>query len=233
MERFEGLGLSLDWKRLNRIAEIRNEIEHYFTDKPEPLIREAVSDAFVLIHKLVTDHLNEMPIALLSKKTWQALLETNEVFEEQRVACNKSFETISFRSETLALASSNCNCTSCGSSLIMQLDETNANEDLIELLCSACGAVLDCDEVFEVAIVELLEFDNYVSFKETNELILEHCPECDRESYIFSEDQCALCGFSLEGMKCSLCRTPITLEDYKYGESGLCSNCHHIMTKDD
>ncbi|MEE8531270.1 MAG: hypothetical protein V3S34_03560 [Hyphomicrobium sp.] len=232
-ERFEGLGLSLDWKRLDRISEIRNEIEHYFTVKPEPLIREAVSDAFVLVHRLVADHLNEMPIALLGNDTWQVLLDTNEVFEEQRSTCIQSFEPVSFGSETLAQATSGCICPSCGSSLIMQLHETNTDQNLIELLCSACGSVPDREDVFEAAIVSEMEIDDYVSFKETGERALEHCPECDRESYVLVENQCALCGFSLDDMTCAVCGVQITVDDYKNGDGELCGYHHHTLMKND
>ena len=36
-ERFESLGISIDWKRVERINKYRNDIEHYFSSLKEPL----------------------------------------------------------------------------------------------------------------------------------------------------------------------------------------------------
>lgn len=146
-ERFESLGLSLDWKRLDRISEIRNDIEHFFSEKPEPLLREALSDSFVLIHRLIVDHLQEEPIAIFGAKTWQILLEVNGVFEEEHSRCTNSFDSVSFCSSTLTQATSQCSCPSCGSPLIMQLDESNTDEYSIELLCTACGDVHEREDI--------------------------------------------------------------------------------------
>ncbi len=194
-ERFDSLGLALDWKLLDRISEIRNDIEHFYSEKPEPLLREALSDTFVLVRSLVVDHLNEMPIALLGKKTWQILLEANEVFIDQHQGCMKTFRIVSFSSPTLARASLLSTCPSCGSPLIMQLHEENTDEHSIQLFCSACGALHERDDIFEVAIMKEMEVDNYISFNEKGEMGLHLCPECNRQSYIVSESKCALCGF--------------------------------------
>ena len=136
-----------------------------------------------------------MPIAILGKKTWQILLEANKVFIDEHQRCMKSFHTVIFSSPTLARAIFLCTCPSCGSSLIMQLHEENADEHSIQLLCSACGAVHGRDDIFEVAIMKEMEVDNYISFNEKGEMALHLCPECNRQSYIISESRCALCGF--------------------------------------
>lgn len=194
-ERFECLGLSLDWERLDRISEIRNEIEHFYSEKPEPLLREALSGAFILVRHLVVDHLDELPLALLGQKTWQILLEANEVFEEERARCIGSFNLVSFRSPTLEQAILQLTCLSCGSPLIMQSNEKNTDEYLIDFFCSACGASDDREDMLEAALSNQMEFENYLSFKETGDWMLERCPQCGRESYIVEERECALCEY--------------------------------------
>ncbi len=195
-ERFESLGLSLDWNRLNRISEIRNEIEHFYSKKPEPLLREALSGTFVLVHRLVVDHLNELPIALLGQKTWQALLEANEVYEKEHARCISSFGSVSFGSPILEQAIEQLSCPSCGSSLIMQLDEGNADEYSIELLCSSCGAIHERETIFEAALINEKYHEYYLSYNDTGDWALEPCPGCRRQSYIVEENKCALCGYN-------------------------------------
>jgi len=194
-ERFESLGLSLDWKRLDRISQIRNEIEHFYSKKPEPLLREALSDTFALVHRLVVDHLDEMPNALFGQNTWQALLEVNEVYKEEHTRCIKSFDPVSFNLPILEQAIEQLSCPSCGSSLIMQLDESNSDEYSIELLCSSCGATHEREDMFEEALINQMEYENYLSFKDTGDWALEHCLGCGRQGYIVEENECALCGY--------------------------------------
>jgi hypothetical protein len=230
-ERFKSLGLALDWKRLTRLGQIRNDVEHYFSQKPETLIKEAAADAFVLIHKLIVHHLEEMPLALLGGATWQALLEANEVLEEERKTCAASFTKVEFRSDVLKRALARCLCLSCGSSLIMQRDPENTDQEEIELLCSACGHVPDKDDVFEAAVIEEMAVENHISIKDTNEAASEGCPECNHETFIVSEGTCALCGFSLVDAKCPICHSSISVHEYNYEANGLCSWCYHVAMK--
>jgi hypothetical protein len=217
-ERFKDLDLDLDWKRLNRIGDIRNEVEHYFSDKPEKLIKEAVADSFTLIHRLVVDHLGEVPLDLLGEETWQALLEASDVFEDERKFCEQSFDKVKFRSDALRRATKHLICTLCASSLVMQLDPDSENQETIELWCNACGTALDTEDVLE----EALAVDSATGI----------CPECDRETYIAEENQCALCGFSLEGVVCARCGEAISVDEYS-DEYELCGYCAHMSLKND
>lgn len=231
-ERFKDLNLDLDWKRLNRIGDIRNEVEHYFSDKPETLIKEAIADSFILIHRLVVDHLGEAPLDLLGEETWQALLEASEVFEDERKFCEQSFDKVKFRSGALRRATKHSACTLCTSSLVMQCDADNENQETIELCCNACGTALDTEDVFEEALAEEMWGDNFIAGKDGGYSATETCPECDRETYIVEEGQCALCGFNLEGVVCARCGEGISVDEYS-DEYDLCGYCAHMSLKND
>jgi hypothetical protein len=61
-------------------------------------------------------------------------------------------------------------------------------------------------------------------------------PSCAvRKLYVLHENQCRNpdCGFSLEGYTCALCEEQLTLDDYRYGDGGLCGYHTHVMSKDD
>ncbi len=52
-ERFRSLGISFKWTDIDRVTQIRNDMEHMFYKGGEALAREAVSDAFLAIRELL------------------------------------------------------------------------------------------------------------------------------------------------------------------------------------
>jgi hypothetical protein len=64
----------------------------------------------------------------------------------------------------------------------------------------------------------------WVTYEATTEGLgspLESCSECNRETFVVSEERCGNCGFSLRHRKCVVCSDPLTLDDYCYGDGGL------------
>ena len=84
MERFESLNIDVDWKRINKINNFRNDIEHYFSNLKHETIRSLISDSFLIINDFIRNHLNEDPKALLGDEAWAVLIEVNEVYERER-----------------------------------------------------------------------------------------------------------------------------------------------------
>lgn len=79
-ERFESLKVSVDWKMFNRTNSIRNDIEHFYTNESPSTIRELVVDAFMLIRDFVTRELEEDPVTLLEKATWDVFLNVARIY---------------------------------------------------------------------------------------------------------------------------------------------------------
>ncbi|MBW1777587.1 MAG: hypothetical protein JRJ54_08335, partial [Deltaproteobacteria bacterium] len=46
-DRFESLGISVDWKRLERINKYRNNIEHYYSNLNTQSVQQLISDSFL------------------------------------------------------------------------------------------------------------------------------------------------------------------------------------------
>ena len=73
-ERFSSLGVGADWKRIDRITEARNNIEHYWTDKSTAQLKEVVSSTFVAIGPFLVRELGIEPVDILGENTWNTLL---------------------------------------------------------------------------------------------------------------------------------------------------------------
>ncbi|HEY1254262.1 MAG TPA: hypothetical protein VGF01_05750 [Terracidiphilus sp.] len=64
-ERFEGLGIKTDWTRLDRITEVRNDLEHYFAQLTQNSLQGLITDSFLIIRNFVSHELKDDPRALL------------------------------------------------------------------------------------------------------------------------------------------------------------------------
>lgn len=232
-ETFKQLKLAVDLSNLRRLAEIRNDIEHKHPPGTPALIQEAIADAMPIIRDVIVNELNEEPSALLGQETWDALLNQAKVFKAEQDYCRNSFEAIDWESEALADALKEFRCPSCSSPLLRNEDSSAKSPSDLHLICSQCGAEADREVIIESAINESLAGDVYVAFKDGGESILENCPECDRETFVVLENRCVICRFELEETTCTYCSGPVTVDDYRYGASGICSYCNHVLNKDD
>lgn len=86
-ERFESLNIDVDWKRIDKINNFRNKIEHYFSNLKHQAIRSLISDSFVIINDFIRKHLNEDPKVLLGDEAWTVLIEVNELYEREKAEC--------------------------------------------------------------------------------------------------------------------------------------------------
>lgn len=228
-ERFQSLGLSLDWKKLRGIAEIRNEIEHFHTEKPNDLVKEVLADAMPLIVQLITEHLEEKPEDLFDAECWKSLLQNQKVFEEQTARCAESFSKVHWLSSVLENALEHLRCTECGSSLVEQNEPENTDQRAIELRCISCNTQLDRIDVLETALDDATVGETYVAIKDGGDPPIAPCPECARSGFVREEDHCVLCDFDGD-MTCGLCGSSVEPEDYN-AESGMCSYCNYKMDK--
>jgi hypothetical protein len=88
-ERLKDLDINVDWKKLSRINEIRNNIEHYHSTSTHENIMEVIATSFILIKDVITEHLEEDPKELLGEDCWNILIHTTQVFDEEYEKCQK------------------------------------------------------------------------------------------------------------------------------------------------
>jgi DNA-directed RNA polymerase subunit RPC12/RpoP len=226
-ERFKELGLTLDWSKLQDLAQIRNDVEHLFMMVKSAIAKEALASAMPVIEQLLVDHLQEEPAALFNNGIWKALLEDKDVFEQQQARCAATFQNVDWKYESLGDALSEVRCSICGSSLVRQIDPDNASFEAMELDCAECGEALDRDDIFEAAIQESMASAAYIAMTDGGELPVTTCPECHRDSWVNGEG-CVLCPGA--DLTCSMCQEEFSPDDFNY-DVGTCSYCSSRMDK--
>ena len=231
VNRLQAIGREIDAKRLKRIGDIRNEIEHQFTDKPAPVVREAIADSFMVIRDILAVHLDQEPSAALGAECWSVLLENHEVIKKEQEECARTLAAIDWASDTLADAVGEFRCPACSSSLVKQVDGENTDKTMAEFVCAACGEPIDGGRLIEHAIGEHLFTDAYIAMTDGGDPPVTTCPECDHDTFVLHEGKCVYCEFDTGGAECAVCGEPISVEDYAYS-SDLCSYHAWVASKD-
>ncbi|MDJ0616300.1 MAG: hypothetical protein QNJ63_06025 [Calothrix sp. MO_192.B10] len=160
-DRFKSLHIQVDWKKFDELNNIRNNIEHYYTDKSPDAVREVVAKSFILIRDFISKHLQEEPQKLLGDECWQVLLDTAEVYEAEEEACQKSFDKLEWKSQILKDAvMKNIICSVCPSSLIKVEDEGEFSISTV-FKCSSCGERFEFEKVMEECLSEIMPEDGF------------------------------------------------------------------------
>jgi len=232
-ERFKSLKVTFDWTAVDKVTQIRNDMEHLFYKGGSELAKEAVSNAFVAIRTLLATVLDEEPVAVLGAECWGALLQNNALFEHERKACRETLVSIKWLTEGADAAAEKFCCPECGSALVKQVDPDNEEQDDAEFLCSACGEGIELVPLMVAAVEELTSWEAYIAVTDGGEAPVADCPQCMEETYIFEQGGCALCGYSVaEGAQCAVCGERLSPHDFAEGDE-LCACHRHQINKDD
>ena len=232
VKRFKQFIPEIDLSNLERLAEIRNDIEHLHAPAPGA-IQKAIAGAMPIIRSVIVYELKDNPSRLLGQPAWGILLKEAEVFKEEKDACMASFENVEWNSGALEESMEELHCPNCLSPLIKNESSQGVSQDDVRLVCSECSEILERETAFEHALMESKRGETYIDVKNGGEGPLGDCSECDLEMYVFEENKCANCGFSMEVHTCYRCYGALTLDDYRYGSGYLCSYCTDLMSKPD
>lgn len=201
-KRFKSLKIQYDWGKFDEINKLRNNIEHYYTEKSSEVVREIIVESFLLIRDFISDYLEEDPYAVLGEDCWQSLLNTAEVYQAEAKACRQSFDTYRLEGQILEHLLENTKCPSCYSSLVKG-EGYSDDRDLIPLLtCASCSQTFSIEDSAEVMI------DSYDNFDQGYTLV--SCNDCESESSVVGLGDKWIC-FSCHGF---------------YNASGICGYCH-------
>lgn len=226
--RFKSLKIQVDWPKFRELNQLRNDVEHYYTEKSPNAVREIVAKSFVLIRDFIDQHLEQEPLKLLGDECWQALLKTAEVYAAEEDACRQSLEKIDWKYKTLkdTLKKLRCPAPACHSSLIKTEDEGEYDTSTI-LICSSCGEEFEFGDVVEQCLSDSLAAETYTAIKDGGEAPLDQCPGCYHNTYMLSEEHCALCDYEQEYLECEMCGTTLSLNEQSL--DGYCSYCDHKL----
>lgn len=204
--RFKSLGVGVDWKRLDEIRHLRNDLEHYYTEKSLGLVKEILAKSFLIIRDFLTKELNESPVFLIDRDVWSALLEIEEVFSSEKKFCENSFTRFNWKYETVNRSMKFAKCYFCDSSLI-QLVQHEPYRDTPEgrgifqtywtkMRCNSCGETIECwDIFFEQCVGELFFKDLYLAATQGGDPPVVDCPECGKATFVFEEGCCVVCDY--------------------------------------
>lgn len=223
-ERFKSLGIAADWKTLDEVTKIRNEIEHYYTTTEKDTIPGVISKSFNLFRDFTRGGLEEDPRSLLGEETWLAMTEISEVFEQERAECITAIKSFEWTASVLRDAALKTSCMDCGSTLIEPKNDT-CHPDVE---CRSCGKVHYFEEFAEHAMAEGI--DHHYNFLDGGDAIVVTCPHCDQDTYHYESGLCVSCGESAS-QQCSICSNNIPPEEINDGS--VCGYCDHKFSKDD
>jgi DNA-directed RNA polymerase subunit M/transcription elongation factor TFIIS len=228
-ERFKAFGLKIDRSALSELNNIRNDMEHYYTNASSKKVREAIARAFPVVVDLF-DLLREEPNKHLGD-SWAIMLNAKELYDRELKQCTETFDGVDWRSESLAQAARPC--PKCGSHLVYRLDQSRNESGFADAQCRQCGEKIDAITLMETALEAHFEYESYSSVKDGGENPLGTCPECTTKTYVIwaEENQCTNCFLSLED--CDRCGEPLTPNNVSDDSSSLCGYCGNLMSKDD
>jgi hypothetical protein len=225
--RFRSLKLSLDHARLDRLQALRNDIEHHSTKATPAKLQEAIAQTFVLVTQVLEDHLGVKVRDALGDDAWQVMLSEGETFNEIEGRCYKA--RIALRGLTAAAddALDRVECPDCGSSLM----EAPPDSDYFEstFTCRSCGTESSLATIIPPALAQLTAGEAY-DLKDGGTPSVGTCPVCYEEAFVIAEDVCIVCGESRQYTECLRCGNDLGLDEQ---ETGMCSWCDHMASKDE
>ena len=113
-ERFRALSIETDWKRLRRITEVRNDVEHRHPRVDQKALEGLISDSFLIVRDFIKNELDDDPLVLLGDKTWQTMLEVSEVYQKEKQECERLIAGSRWSSPTVERGVVDLTCSACG-----------------------------------------------------------------------------------------------------------------------
>ncbi|SES84229.1 hypothetical protein [Stigmatella erecta] len=227
--RFKDLGLSADWKRLERLQDMRNHVEHHKPAHSAESISEAITHTFIIVVRVLEDHLETIPADVLTEETWKVMLAEAEIFKTVEHTCREARQSLQgVPEETEGLINHHILCPECASSLLKP-----SKEDFPECLfvCQGCGESSSASSVVNDALDRLYGADEHMNIQDGGERSFDTCPSCSEGTFLVDKDICALCGGSRFYKQCRRCETSLSLDEQDL--SGFCGYCYHMANKND
>jgi len=136
-ERFASLGVTTDWRRVDAVSVIRNDIEHYSTAAPTSRLKELLADSFLVIRDFITSELGRDPLELLGSTTWQTLLDVETVYTKELEECERAMAQVRWDTPGTEEVGKHLRCGSCESELLKPVNPEEDDPCAIKFQCAA------------------------------------------------------------------------------------------------
>lgn len=230
-ERFTSLGVSADWKRLEGVVNIRNDVEHYCTTEPTSRLKELLAASFIVMRDFITSELKREPLELLGEATWQTLLDVATIYAKELEECEEAKAQVSWGTPGIEQVAEYLRCEHCGSELLKPVNPEEEFLSAIHFQCAACGKTCSFDEIAESAAEECFGADIYIAMTDGGDPPLVDCFECGRTTFLLEDQLCMVCSASPQYQRCTVCGTSLSVEEQQF--NGLCSYHHWQAMKGD
>lgn len=224
--RFKSLGISTDWKRLEKIQEVRNNLEHSKYEGDASILVEVINNCFIIIRNFLIDELETDPLSVFDNDIWEVFLRNEEVLEQERSIVMASYKNSNLDSKIKYFFDS-IDCMHCGSELIELTGENDIND--VNGYCRTCGMDNYGPTLLERAIKISTGFEDYRSVKQGGGTLFDICPECGNRTFCNEEGLCYVCKYEIEYETCERCGESLSLDEQHF--DGLCSYCNHMLEK--
>lgn len=227
-DRFKKLNISINENYLDSLQNIRNDIEHYYTQQSDSQIKEAITKAFHLIIKFCP-YIEIEPVELLGQECWKIMPNISKIYDQERKECLDNLKAVSWKYRQVKSAIDKLRCPKCDSELIKVVDD-NAVDDP-DFLCRVCGEKSSYLKVIGSSITDALYGNSHYNIAQGGEPETDFCPECGNDSFSFYEGVCLACHHELEYTECVFCGEALSLDEQEL--DGLCSYCAYKLDKMD
>ncbi|GAB6161740.1 hypothetical protein JCM12298_08990 [Desulfothermus naphthae] len=227
---FKKFNIKVSWKRLEKVRQIRNKVEHYYIDS-NVLIREVIWELFPVIRDFLKEHLGYEPIEILGKMAWKTLLEVEEIYNKEKNECINAWDKVDLDDLLKDIFLQELTCPECFSSLIKPIGQI---DDILtaSFFCVSCGSKFQINEDdIEEILQNFYSFEIYYSMKNGSDSPVETCSECGRNAVLLIDDEnwrCTICGQEFN-QRCSRCGSLFYSNEW----TPECSDCmNYFLYKD-
>lgn len=227
-DRLTSLKVNVDWKRLEEITNLRNDLEHYFAKKSPDAVREVVAKSFLIIRDFTVNALEKDPQELLGEECWSVFLTASDVYLAEEKACQDTLEKVNWKYRSIETALKYLRCPSCSSALV-EASSPDDSYPTINLRCKSCSNEFVFSEVIEYLIDASMAGEAYVAMSKGGEMPYFRCHHCNQETFVAEEELCVVCEEGLEFSECSICET--SLKPDEQDNDGLCNTCNYTYQK--
>lgn len=227
-ERWKSMGWSMDWKPLDRLQRLRNEVEHGAATHQAATLRKAISDTYLLVVELFDGHFDEALAQVLDRDLWDRVVSEAAIAHQLRTKSLEKLRCINGMGATAGLVLEAIEEATCAQCLSQTFFPNLDAYPETTLTCQACG---DCTTAKDVVleVVEQMSSADYRHIKDGGEPSWGECPSCDEHAFSIEEDVCLLCGEGRLYDRCQRCTETLALDEQMH--EGFCGYCAHQHEK--
>ena len=228
-DRLDSLGIQVDWGPIKQVTNYRNDIEHYHTKANPAVVRQHVTDCFVVVQEFIKTHLEEDPREVLGMPTWDRLVKEQAVYDAEKEACANQLNDLVWPNKAARRWMEAAFCETCDSDLIRPVSPVESAAEGNQFECAVCGARTTLEDFLQRAGWSR---ESQRSIRDGDGPVVGQCPECGDEGYDVADEVCVLC--SARGPhRCKRCGNEIPVEELNWNNGKMCGFCEHMSSKDD